>query len=339
MSGQVTVQTQTVAKPTFTPIANGVLQRQCACGQHTSAGGECEECKQKREGTLQRAAINPSPVHDVPPIVHEVLRSPGQPLDAGTRAFVEPRFAHDFSHIPVHTKSPASIQPKLMVNSPGDEYEQEADRVAHQVLNMLDAVATAPAEPAPSLGGARNHTLQTKPLAASITPFVQRQRLNNNEETESAGSLADSFKAGADVEAQVSQSKGRGSPLPDAVRAYMEPRFGADFSDVRVHTGSDALQMSQAVGAQAFTHGSDIYYGEGHRPTDLALAAHELTHVVQQGAAGRNAIGISVNSGGGAVQRKEAEGEGEPLPGTDSVVAAPTAAAPAPTAAAPTASA
>ena len=81
------------------PAAGGVLQRQCACGQHTTAGGECEACKQKREGTLQRAAINPAPVHEAPPIVQEVLRSPGQPLDAGHAPFMEPRFGHDFSRI------------------------------------------------------------------------------------------------------------------------------------------------------------------------------------------------------------------------------------------------
>jgi hypothetical protein len=103
MSGYATALTQTAAKPTFAPIASGVLQRQCACGQHTSAGGECEACKKKRDGTLQRAAINPSPVHGVPPIVHDVLRSPGQPLDSSTRAFMEPRFGHDFSGVRVHT--------------------------------------------------------------------------------------------------------------------------------------------------------------------------------------------------------------------------------------------
>src|SRR5262249_38699406 len=133
----------------------------------------------------------------------------------------------------------------------------------------------------------QNQTLQTRPLAAPITPIVQRQRATEEEEAEpiqakSAGSLAGSFEAGAEVETQVSLSKGRGSPLPDPVRAYMEPRFGTDFSTVRVHTGSDALQMNQAVGAQAFTHGSDIYFGAGHSPTNLELTAHELTHVVQQ---------------------------------------------------------
>jgi len=66
------------------------------------------------------------------------------------------------------------------------------------------------------------------------------------------------------------------------VRTYMEPRFGVDFSHVRVHTGSDAIHMNRNVGAQAFTHGSDIYFGEGRSPTNLELTAHELTHVVQQ---------------------------------------------------------
>jgi hypothetical protein len=62
----------------------------------------------------------------------------------------------------------------------------------------------------------------------------------------------------------------------------MEPRFGADFSQVRVHTDSQAVQMNQAVGAQAFTHGSDIYFGAGKSPGISDLTAHELTHVVQQ---------------------------------------------------------
>jgi hypothetical protein len=62
----------------------------------------------------------------------------------------------------------------------------------------------------------------------------------------------------------------------------MEPRFGVDFSHVRVHTNAEALKMNQDVGAKAFTHGSDIYYGAGQTPGNLELTAHELTHVVQQ---------------------------------------------------------
>jgi hypothetical protein len=95
-------------------------------------------------------------------------------------------------------------------------------------------------------------------------------------------SRADSFDAGEEVESKLNSSKGGGSPLPDSVRGYMEPRFGMDFSHVRVHTGPEAIQLNRDVGAKAFTLGSDIYYGAGHTPANLELTAHELTHVVQQ---------------------------------------------------------
>src|SRR5438552_8661480 len=84
-------------------LANSMLQRKCACGQHTIAGGECAECRQKNEASLQRAAISHAPANAVPPIVQEVLSSQGQPLDAGTRDAMEPDFGHDFSQVRVHT--------------------------------------------------------------------------------------------------------------------------------------------------------------------------------------------------------------------------------------------
>src|SRR5262249_57289561 len=62
----------------------------------------------------------------------------------------------------------------------------------------------------------------------------------------------------------------------------MEARFGVNYSQVRVHTGSDGIHMNRDVGAQAFPHGSDINFGEGHCPSNLELTAHELPHVVQQ---------------------------------------------------------
>jgi len=80
------------------------LQRKCACGGAGGSEGECEECKEK---TLRRKAVDATTPSAAPPIVHEVLRSPGQPLDATTRAFFEPRFGHDFSRVRVHTDSPA----------------------------------------------------------------------------------------------------------------------------------------------------------------------------------------------------------------------------------------
>ncbi|MCL4705844.1 DUF4157 domain-containing protein [bacterium] len=94
--------------------ANGLLQRKCACGNHTVAGGECENCRKKREGMLQRSAASSAPVNEVPPIVHEVLRSPGQPLDPETRAFMEPRFGYDFSHVRIHTDGKAAESARLV---------------------------------------------------------------------------------------------------------------------------------------------------------------------------------------------------------------------------------
>src|SRR5579875_1886798 len=80
--------------PTFSPVRSGILQRDCSCG------GKCEDCKKK---TLQRRPAGGHETGTVPPIVHEVLRSSGQPLDRETRAFMEPRFGHDFSKVRLHT--------------------------------------------------------------------------------------------------------------------------------------------------------------------------------------------------------------------------------------------
>jgi len=95
----------------------------------------------------------------------------------------------------------------------------------------------------------------------------------------------DGNQASGDLESRLNASKGGGSPLSENVRGFMEPRFGADFSGVRVHTGSEAVQINQELGAQAFTHGSDVYFGAGKSPGNNELTAHELTHFVQQGAA------------------------------------------------------
>ena len=88
------------------------LQRKCGCGQHTIAGAVCSGCSKQREPGLERSAINHHSANRdsdaVPAIVHEVLRSPGQPLDSSTRAFMEPRFGHDFSQVRLHTDAKAA---------------------------------------------------------------------------------------------------------------------------------------------------------------------------------------------------------------------------------------
>jgi hypothetical protein len=94
----------------FTPVRGRLLQRKCACGGTPGLTGECEECRKKKlqrkvcdsEAATQPPTFNSQPFA-VPPIVHEVLRSPGQPLDAATRRIMEPRFGHDFSQVRVHS--------------------------------------------------------------------------------------------------------------------------------------------------------------------------------------------------------------------------------------------
>jgi outer membrane protein OmpA-like peptidoglycan-associated protein len=101
---------ETAVKPPLpiSPAAIGLLPRKCACGKHTTdQHGQCTEC-QKKGQLLQRRAVNQNGPEVAPPIVHEVLRSPGQPLDPTARAFFEPRFGHDFSEVRVHTNGKAA---------------------------------------------------------------------------------------------------------------------------------------------------------------------------------------------------------------------------------------
>jgi peptidoglycan hydrolase-like protein with peptidoglycan-binding domain len=118
------------------PVGSGLLQRKCDCGQHTVAGGECTECSKQRDGILQRSAISHESGHDngVPTIVNEVLRSSGQPLDSQTRAFMEPRFRHDFSSIPVRAQGSYSAASALRIGPAVDRFELEADRIAEDVV-------------------------------------------------------------------------------------------------------------------------------------------------------------------------------------------------------------
>jgi hypothetical protein len=177
--------------------------------------------------------------------------------------------------------SVAGVQAKLTVGAVGDKYEQEADRVAAQVMRM-----SIPPDHSPQVQrfGEEDNPVQRWSLAQSITPVVQRQV---DEQVQMQALVQRAFQAGGneasgDLESRLNASKGGGNALAPEVRAFMEPRFGADFSAVRVHTGGEAVQMNRELGAQAFAHGSDIYFGAGKSPGNNDLTAHELTHVVQQ---------------------------------------------------------
>jgi hypothetical protein len=100
-----------------------------------------------------------------------------------------------------------------------------------------------------------------------------------------------SFQTTSNFETRLHSANMSGNPLPDVVRRELEPKFGADFSHVRIHTDSQAGQLNREVQARAFTHGAHIHFGAGeYNPGTSAgkgLLAHELTHVVQQTGAGR----------------------------------------------------
>jgi hypothetical protein len=166
------------------------------------------------------------------------------------------------------------VQAKLTVGAPNDPYEREADRVADQVMSMSTPLPTSTG-PASVRIPEKYEVAQTKCLASTITSIAQRK----------PSDFTGSFEPGADFESHLNASDG-GNPLPASMRAFMEPRFGADFSGVRVHTGNEATQLNRVINAQAFTHGRDIYLGEGKNNLESSagkqLLAHELTHTIQQ---------------------------------------------------------
>ena len=163
------------------------------------------------------------------------------------------------------------IQAKLTVGEPGDLYEQEADRVADAVMRMSES----------TVSGVLSHSNSIQPMP------IQRMRTEEEEEKihpkESPGQTPTVTPV---LETRLDGTRGGGEPLPESVRSYMGPRFGADFSGVRVHTGSNAIQMNRDLNAQAFTRQRDIYFGAGRYSPETRdgqrLLAHELTHVVQQ---------------------------------------------------------
>jgi hypothetical protein len=186
------------------------------------------------------------------------------------------RFGHDLSRVPTHTGAAASMQTKLAVNRPGDAHEQEADRVADKVLGMTET----PSRRACACGGecpkcssqhGEGERIQTKPARAHDT--------------------AAAAAAPRSVEEALSS---RGRPLDSAAREFFEPRFGRDFSHVRVHTDASAAESARDVNARAYTLGSQIVFGQGEYAPGTSegarLLAHELTHVIQQGAQGRALI-------------------------------------------------
>jgi hypothetical protein len=161
------------------------------------------------------------------------------------------------------------MQTKLAINKPGDEYEQEADRVAEQVMRM----------PEPRVQGSC--------ACGGWCPKCQMERHSHIHERIQAVCV----ESGSSIQSVVSPPVNEvltapGQPLDSATRGFMESRFGHDFSQVRVHTGSAAEKSSRDVNARAYTAGQNIVFGVGQFAPDTndgrKLLAHELAHVLQQ---------------------------------------------------------
>ena len=179
---------------------------------------------------------------------------------------------------------PKLIQTKLSIGQPGDKYEQEADHMASKVMAMPEPQGLA--QEGSNRGKAQNDASLQRQI--NVASLLQRETLDEKKDDELAMKpliqlKGDAPKAPDNFESQLASHRGSGQPLSDETRAFMEPRFGTDFSGVRVHETPD---LANAIQAQAFTHGQDIYFNSGkYNPGSSRgkeLLAHELTHVVQQ---------------------------------------------------------
>jgi len=166
------------------------------------------------------------------------------------------------------TLSVAAPQAKLAVSQPADPLEQEADRIADEVVALSPLGALEPqGNDAQSLrGGGHSTRMLGQPLAHSL---------------DTAGESGNTSTAPT-----ASPTSSGGEPLSGAAQRYMQPRFGHDFSQVRVHSDHAANRSAEALNAQAYTLGNDVVfaagkYAPGTRDGDRLLA-HELSHVLQQ---------------------------------------------------------
>ncbi|HYF32572.1 MAG TPA: DUF4157 domain-containing protein [Chitinophagaceae bacterium] len=212
------------------------------------------------------------------------------------------------------------FQAKLTVGEAGDQYEQEADAVANQVVNHSQGSANAKPVQRKKINKVqklssdmedekagtndermrRDKEVQAKPDEEMKDAEQQQEeegvqmktQEEEKEETKDGAMMQRKPEAGSShaasggLSARIEQSAGKGKPLPKKLLSDMHSSFGEDFSDVNVHTDDHSAEMNKDLGAQAFTHGKDIFFNKGKFNPDSTegkrLLAHELTHVVQQ---------------------------------------------------------
>jgi outer membrane protein OmpA-like peptidoglycan-associated protein len=194
-----------------------------------------------------------------------------------------------------------TIQPKLSVSEPGDEYEREADHVADQVMRMPEPQTNvAPRHVQPNIQRACVEC-EDQLKRQSLTKGLGQGACKDCEEDESGVEMAkdrrrlmiqtkplDSGAApiAAPDPVALTTLNGEGRPLPASTRFFFERRMGHDFGAIRIHTGARANQLAKSVKARAFTHSNHLVFREGEYQPDTSpgrhLLAHELTHTIQQ---------------------------------------------------------
>lgn len=198
--------------------------------------------------------------------VQRRLQSNGEERHTVSIGTTSLNFGHDFSRIPVRPPTADLIPTRLAINKPGDKSEQEADRVAAQVMRMPEPKL----QRACACGGVVGPDGE---CAACRTKRLQR-------ETNGAGP-----SVAPRIVHDVLRSPG--TPLEPPVRRDMESRFGHEFRDVRIHADARAAASAAAVSAQAYTVGRSIVFNtnqyQPHTTEGRSLLAHELAHVTQQG--------------------------------------------------------
>src|SRR5678815_4146517 len=214
-------------------------------------------------------------------------RRTGSAHATGSLDPVLPHAAHPagmFATIPNHRSGAAHghmggigtlLQAKLKVGAVDDPLEHEADRAADAV--MSDGVA--------SVRGAASGSPVQRACAACSAGEGKCPKCDEEHQVQRKPLDAAASPSGVDGHVGTALASG-GQPLSSSMRAFMEPRFGRDFSTVRVHAGQAASHAAAALGARAFTIGRNIVFGASEYAPETAagqrLVAHELAHVVQQ---------------------------------------------------------
>jgi hypothetical protein len=262
----------------------------------------------------------------------------GKPLDcAECEAAVQRDATGDGGDAQVAVDGTGESSPGLAVNDPDDRYEREAEAVAERVVRTSTA-APAPGadrESAPAVGPDRGASGVQRMCARCSTRLAAGKPLDcpeceaqlQRKAARGPGDRPASRGDAGDISERVEAASGGGRPLPARTRRTLEPRFGYDFGDVRVHTGPRADALARALDARAFTRGGDVFFARGeYRPATEAgrrLLAHELTHTIQQGAVDsplRESRGGSASpDGGGDRPARATTGEqsqpATPMPG------------------------